>query len=170
MRVLILLLIISHFTACSHTIYVVRHGEKALPETMHPSMKNDPALSADGNARAEALKETLKNERIGYIFSTNTTRTRKTAEPTRNHFGIDSIRLYAPIPGADFIERVKSLKKNVLIVGHSNTIDDVVNKICGETKIAGDLPETIYDNLYIIRAKGNKTRFENRKYGKPSNE
>src|SRR5688572_13348281 len=112
MRAIFVLLIVVVLSACTHTIYVVRHGEKALPESMSPMMKNDPALSPDGKARAEALKETLKNEKIGYIFSTNTIRTRSTAEPTRQYFGIDTIELYAPAPDTAFIKRVRSLKKN----------------------------------------------------------
>jgi broad specificity phosphatase PhoE len=170
MRFILLFFLAVQISACSHNIYIVRHGEKALPDGTTAMMKNDPTLSPDGQARAEALKEVLKKEKIRYIYSTNTIRTRSTAEPTRQHFGIDSIMLYAPVPTDAFIQQLKTLKKNALVVGHSNTIDDLVNRLCGETKVAGDLPETIYDNLYIIRVNGKQTSFENRKYGRPSSE
>jgi hypothetical protein len=68
-----------------------------------------------------------------------------------------------------FIERVKSIKKgDVLIVGHSNTIDDLANKLAGSTVVPGDLKDSEYDNLYILKRKGDKYIFTNGKYGKPS--
>jgi hypothetical protein len=54
-------------------------------------------------------------------------------------------------------------------VGHSNTVDDIVNKLCGEIKVPADLPDTEYDNLYIITKKGNRYKFENKTYGTPTN-
>ena len=50
-------------------------------------------------------------------------------------------------------------------MGHSNTVDDIVNKLCGEIKIPKDLPDTEYDNLYIVTKKGNRMKFENKTYG-----
>jgi broad specificity phosphatase PhoE len=68
-----------------------------------------------------------------------------------------------------FIDRLRSLKKgNVLIVGHSNTIDDLANKLTGTTVVPGDLPETQYDNLYEIKRKGKRFVFRNLKYGTPT--
>lgn len=130
-------------------------------------MNNDPPLTEAGKERAEALKEILKTKKIGYIFSTNTIRTKTTAEPTRVHFNLVT-ELYAPAPDSVFINKLKSLKKNTLIVGHSNTVDDIVNKLCGVTKIPADLKDAEYDNLFVVKKKGGKIRFENRKYGKPS--
>jgi hypothetical protein len=43
-------------------------------------------------------------------------------------------------------------------------VDDIVNMLCGETKVAGDLDETIYDNLYVIKRKGRKLVFRNDKF------
>jgi len=69
-----------------------------------------------------------------------------------------------------FIQKLKGIKKgNSLIVGHSNTVDDIVNKLCGETKIPGDLPDSEYDNLYIVTKKGKRMKFENKTYGTPTN-
>ena len=160
-----LLLMVTLFVlmSCSRKIYVVRHGEKAVSDG-GSMMSRDPELSEAGKARAESLKEILKTKKIGSIYSTNTIRTKSTAEPTRAFFGLD-INTYPPIPNEKFIDSLRSSKKNILIVGHSNTVDDVVNKICGENKIPGDLDESQYDNLYIIRKKGKKMLFENQKYG-----
>ena len=68
-----------------------------------------------------------------------------------------------------FIARLKEIKKgNVLVIGHSNTVDDIVNKLCGQIKITGDLKENEYDNLFIVRRSGTKFRFQRKKYGKLS--
>ncbi len=161
-----LLLMIPVFVllSCSRQIYVVRHAEKAVAPGGGSMMSKDPELSEMGKQRAESLRDNLKTKKIGSIYATNTIRTRATAEPTRAFFGLD-IQTYSPIPDEELIGRLRSSKKNILIVGHSNTVDDVVNKICGETKIPGDLDESQYDNLYIIRKKGKKMVFENQKYG-----
>jgi phosphohistidine phosphatase SixA len=139
---------------------VVRHAEKAAQAA---NMSSDVPLSTVGKQRAERLGGLLHNKKIGLIYSTNTIRTRTTAEPTANHFLL-SINTYGPKPDSAFIKLLKAQKKNTLVVGHSNTIDDIVNMLCGETKVAGDLDETIYDNLYVIKRKGKKFTFRNDKF------
>jgi len=64
---------------------------------------------------------------------------------------------------------LKSIKWNALVIGHSNTVDDIVNKLCGQVKIQTDLKDGEYDNLFMVRIKGKKILFERRKYGYPSN-
>jgi phosphohistidine phosphatase SixA len=154
-------------TSCSQTFYIVRHAEKEVANPGETMMSNDPPLNDAGKQRAEVLKEILKGKKIGYIFSTNTIRTRSTAEPLRARLNLTT-ETYQPIPDQSFINRVLSLKKNVLLVGHSNTVDDVVNKLCGAAKVPSDLPDTAYDNLFVIRKKGKRLVFENKKYGSPS--
>src|SRR5688572_21834558 len=153
-------------TACTRSFYIVRHAEKAVADG-NAMMSNDPPLTEAGKQRAEALKEVLKSRKVGYVFSTNTIRTKSTAEPVRAHFNLVT-ETYPPTPDTVFINRFKSLKKNTLIVGHSNTVDDIVNKLCGSIKIPGDLAETEYDNLFVVKKKGRKMSFETKKYGKPS--
>ncbi len=152
--------------------YVVRHAEKetvAVGTTM--STPNDPPLSAAGRVRAIELREALKTKRIAYIFSTNTIRTISTAQPLNELRGATTIELYNTKDSLDyFIERMRHIQKgNVLIVGHSNTVDEIVNKLVGEIKVPKDLPDSEYDNLYIVTKKGRHFRFENQTYGTPTN-
>lgn len=161
LKLVSLLLPVLLLTACSHTYYVVRHAEKTTQEA---NMSGDVPLSAAGAARAEALKELLKGKKIAYVFSTNTIRTQSTARPTADYFGL-STQSYGPRPDSAFISLLKSLKKNTLVVGHSNTVDDVVNGLTGTRSVAGDLPETEYNNLFVITVKGKKIRFKRRSYG-----
>ncbi len=156
--------IVVFFASCGHTYYIVRHAEKAAPG---PNMTSDVPLSPEGEQRAQALEEILKSKKIAYIYSTNTIRTKSTAKPTADHFGL-SAEIYGPRPDSAFISLLKTKSKNTLVVGHSNTVDDVVNMLCGETKVNGDLPETVYDNLFIIKKKGSKYRFQQKKYGSPT--
>jgi hypothetical protein len=59
-------------------------------------------------------------------------------------------------------------KGDVLIVGHSNTVDDIVNRLAGKTVVSGDLKDNAYDNLFILKRKGKSYLFKNEKYGTPS--
>jgi len=161
------------FSSCSSVkYYIVRHAEK---ETASPgttmSTPNDPPLSAAGRVRAIELREVLRAKGIRYIFSTNTIRTVSTAQPLNELRGATKIELYNTRDSLDFlIQKLKAIQKgNSLIVGHSNTVDDIVNKLCGETKIPGDLPDSEYDNLYIVTKKGNRMKFVNKAYGTPTN-
>jgi phosphohistidine phosphatase SixA len=152
------------FSSCSHSYFIVRHAEKA---TAAANMTSDVPLTEEGKERAGVLKDILSKNKIRNIYSTNTIRTRSTAQPTADHFHL-SIETYGPRPDSAFFNLLKTKKKNVLIVGHSNTVDDIVNKLLGETKVPGDLPETEYDNLFVIKKKGNKMTFTQKKYGRTS--
>ncbi len=160
MRILLFFFISAFFLSCSQTYYVVRHGEKAVQA---PNMTSDVPLSETGKQRTEKLKDKLKGKRIGLIYSTNTIRTLSTAQPTSDYFKLP-IATYSSKPDSAFISLLISKKKNTLVIGHSNTVDDIVNMLCGEKKIAGDLKDTEYDNLYVIKRKGKSFIFKNEKY------
>jgi broad specificity phosphatase PhoE len=152
------------FNSFSQKIFVVRHAEKATAEA---NMSSDVALSEKGKQRAEALREVLEKENIEVIYSTNTIRTKSTAQPIADKTGLQ-IQTYGPRPDAAFAASVLASGKNVLIVGHSNTIDDVVNLIVGETGVEGDLDESQYDNLYVITITEKKPKLEKKKFGASS--
>jgi len=153
--------------SCSRTVYVVRHAEKAaFADSASKMMTNDPPLSEAGKVRALVLKHELANKHIGHIYSTNTIRTLSTAEPLRQAIKIN-VELYSSIDS--LVSVIKSGKGNALVVGHSNTVDDIVNKLCGQVKIASDLKDGEYDNLFLVKIRGRKISFDRRKYGYPSN-
>jgi 2,3-bisphosphoglycerate-dependent phosphoglycerate mutase len=148
-------LMILVFSSCSYSYYIVRHAEKATQEA---NMSSDVPLTDKGKERAERLKDILKTKKIASVFSTNTIRTKSTAQPTADYFHLTT-EIYGPRPDSAFIALLKLKKKNTLIVGHSNTIDDVVNMLCGEKKVAGDLPDAEYNKLFIVKKKGKKFFF-----------
>lgn len=148
---LILLLFLSCKTA---TYYVVRHAEK-----QQGSQSADPPLSAEGEKQALDLKNFLEGKKIKRIYSTNYARTMATAEPIRRALN-GEIKLYKPDKLPELIAELKNVSDgNVLVVGHSNTVDDVVNGLTGENKL-GDLPEAEYGNVFIITKKGSSYSFE----------
>ena len=155
-------------TGCSQKYYIVRHAEKAqASDGITMQTKNDPPLSDAGKRRAEELKLKLAGAGIGQVFSTNTLRTVQTATPFAESRGL-TIQHYGKTDST-FFAQLKSLKKNTLIVGHSNTVDDLVNGLIGKVHFT-DLPDAAYDNLFIVRKKGKRLTFFREKFGQPSAE
>ena len=162
MKNLFIFLFIIVISSCNKTTYyIVRHAEKA---TAAANMSSDVPLTAAGEQRAINLKNLLQNKNIGYIFSTSTIRTTSTANPLSVATGVP-VQLYNHRDTLNqFIQRLKSIKKrNVLIVGHSNTVDDVVNKLMNQSLLT-DLQETEYNNLFMVHRKGKKYSFNKEKY------
>jgi broad specificity phosphatase PhoE len=171
MRFLPLLLTLMLFS-CSQRFYIVRHAEKAVPNEDTKIMydRSNPPLSDAGVARAAELKKVLGSKKIRHVFSTNYTRTISTAQPLADARNI-RIQLYNAGPDslASFIGKLNSIRSgNVLIVGHSNTVDDLISKFSGTDEVPADLADSEYDNLFIVTKKKGVFSFERKKYGTPS--
>lgn len=146
----------------SASVFVVRHAEKADPSDP------DTPLSEAGEMRAQALASTLKGKGVNAVYATEFKRTQQTAKPTAQAVGVDVII----INNADrptLIERAKSapMGSAVLIVGHSNTVPDIVRELSGEA--VDGISENEFDNLYevVFEADGRKHLVRS-KYGEPS--
>jgi phosphohistidine phosphatase SixA len=143
------------------TYYIVRHAEKETTATM----TTDVPLSAAGKERAEALKAVLMPKSVTHIYSTNTIRTVSTALPLSSSIDL-MIELY-DARDTSFVTKLRKIDKGrLLVVGHSNTVDDIVNNLVGQTKIAGDLPDSQYGDLFVVKRKGRKYSFEKKHFGK----
>jgi len=147
------------------TYYIVRHAEKETSTmTATTTMTSDVPLSDAGKQRAEALKNVLINKDIKYIFSTNTVRTSSTAKPLSNATSVP-IQFYDAVDSA-FLSKLKEISDgNVLIVGHSNTVDDLVNGLLGDKKLS-DLRDDQFGDLFLVRKKGKKYSYELEHFGK----
>ncbi len=123
------------------TVFVVRHAEKA-------SDAPDTPLSDAGRARAECLAKTLKDANITAVLTTQYVRTKQTAEPTaqQSHAHRESFDAKA---SAQIIAAAKETAKNgnVLIVGHSNTVPQLMASF-GTPAVT--IPDTSYDHLFIF--------------------
>ena len=158
MRLILLVLIILMSSGCSRYYYVVRHAEKETASS-NPS---DPPLSTEGNKRAAALSKRLKDAKIKAIYATPTQRAMATAKPLSEALGIPT-ETYGPLPDQKWIHKIRSGNKNALVVGHSNTVDDIVNGLSGASRLQ-DLPDSVYGKLYIIRQRGKKTTLKEINY------
>jgi phosphohistidine phosphatase SixA len=126
------------------TYYLIRHAEK---QRINPDDK-DPKLTFKGYKRADKWAEVLADANINVVYTTNYNRTKETASPTANKFGL---RLYVYNPRKMYDEGFKynTKGKNVLIVGHSNTTPAFVNKILGKKKYK-QIADDNNSNLYIV--------------------
>jgi broad specificity phosphatase PhoE len=122
-------------------VFIVRHAEKA------ESKSNDPELSETGHTRAEALAKMLMDAGITGIYATDFKRTQQTAAPLATMLGLS----VTSITGNDFAGlalKLRNQKGNALVVGHSNTIPDLIKAIgiAAPIKIA----ENEYDDLFVV--------------------
>jgi broad specificity phosphatase PhoE len=127
-------------------VFVVRHAERA--DAGMTSSSNDPDLSAAGQARAESLAAILKDARISAIYITEFNRTRQTAAPLAKTVGVEPIVMSSKDMPA-LIAKVKARSGNVLIVGHSNTVPEIIRALGGEAVTVGD---SDFDNLFVVTA------------------
>ncbi|RZL51052.1 MAG: histidine phosphatase family protein [Pedobacter sp.] len=143
-------------------VYVVRHAEKLVDD---PKDK-DPELSPEGAERAIALMKELRGEKIDSIYTTNYKRTKLTAFPLADKIGI-SLKTYdvkdQKLLAKQLIKYASG--KKILIVGHSNTVLDIVEAF-GATKPVKELTDDDYDYIFEIIIKGDKADVKVSRYGK----
>ena len=120
------------------TVYIVRHAEKGDGQ--------DPSLTAAGEARARALLDQVLLPH--HIYSTDTVRTRSTAQPLAERHGIP-VDIYDHRDPEGLAARVQAHGGTTLIVGHSNTIAELAAAFGAEP--GEPVGEDEYDRLYVIR-------------------
>ena len=159
MRIAIVVIMATFFSSCATNIYFVRHAEKE-------NATADTPLSEKGEKRAVALKDRLKDAKIDVIYATDYNRTKSTAKPLSEAIGKQVI-IY--IPDKSFSEKLKGFKnKNVLVVGHSNTIPETIYDLTSEIV---SISEDDFDYLFIITITKffrTKIKFKTESYGSVS--
>jgi broad specificity phosphatase PhoE len=135
-------------SATTTTVVLVRHAEKELVTI------DDPPLSAAGERRAERLAQIFGDVRgvgrIDGLYVTATRRTQQTAMPLAARLGVKPEVVPA---GGDLEALVSSALREhrggrVLIIGHTSTIPELIEKLSGQTVPA--IGEDEYDNIYVI--------------------
>lgn len=129
------------------TIYIVRHAEKIL-------VGDDPELNVVGTVRSKKLAQILEEKNIQYIFSTNTIRTKATVRPLADKLGI-SIETYDVKNHDDLVKDLRTLKGDAVVVGHSNTIQHVVNYFVGSGEKYPELEDIEYDFIFVVNLSEN---------------
>ena len=135
-------------TANSTTVIVVRHAEKEL------DAGSDPPLPPAGQARAELLSRLLGDGRapghVDAIYISPTLRSRMTAAPLARRLGLTPI--VGPAHDApDLATRL--LREHgggrVLVVGHSDTVTDIVERLSGAKNLPR-IADDEYGAMYIV--------------------
>jgi 2,3-bisphosphoglycerate-dependent phosphoglycerate mutase len=142
-------------------VWIVRHAEKL---TVDPK-ERDPELSEEGRLRAEALLKELKGKEIDSIFSTNYKRTKLTGFPLADKKGL-AIKTYDPAKINALAKEwiVNAAGKNLLIVGHSNTVLEIIEAFGGIRPVK-ELTDDDYDYIFELAIKGKKVDVKASRYG-----
>ena len=125
--------------------FIIRHSEK---DTTGGSNAD---LNPVGRGRAKALQKMLKKVRIKGVYSTNTPRTKHTAEPTAKSKHLPVV-IYEPKKQTDLLMGLLAKKDKFLVVGHSNTVPQLINILTGNDA-EKEFSESDYTRFYIVSLK-----------------
>lgn len=119
--------------------YVMRHLNKAEGP--------DPGLSAEGSAAAKRLVTLLAKDPPRVIYVSSTRRARETAALVAAKWKLVP-KEYDPGDTAALVAHAKAEVGTVLIVGHSNTVPDIVEALGGERP--APLADTDYGDVWHL--------------------
>jgi len=128
--------------------YVMRHLDT-------PAGERDPDLLAEGQRLAALLPARLAAHPPRTIFVSSFRRTQQTAALAAARYGLTPI-IYDPADTPGLIARVRAAAGPVLIVGHSNTVPDIVEQLGGARP--GPLAHPDFGDLWVIQASGATAR------------
>lgn len=136
------------------TIYFVRHAERSNEPAA------DPVLNEAGIARSQALARMLEKAEIKAIYTSQFRRAIQTAEPLAAQLGITvapQTMTSSPSNPREVSEEslqqiineiYKHSGESLLVIGHTNTIPQVIKMLGGDAVPAID--EQAYDDLFIV--------------------
>ncbi len=136
------------------TVFLVRHAEKETEP------RQDPPLTKEGAARAQKLAELLSAAGIKNVYTSQFVRTKTTGEPLAAKLGTtvvvlplksnpDNPRLIAEESTASVVSKLlEHPGESSLLVGHSNSIPDVIKMLGGDA--VPTIDEQKFDDLFIV--------------------
>ena len=151
------------------TVFLVRHAER------EDEPRQDPPLKTEGVARSKELARLLGNAGIKAIYTSQFARTRLTGEPLAAKLGLTitpialksnpaNPRQIAEESTAEVVNKIlERAGENVLVVGHSNSVPDVIKMLGGD--VVPTIDERTFDDLFVVTvyAKG-KAKVAHLKY------
>jgi phosphohistidine phosphatase SixA len=150
--------------AATTVVILVRHAEKAVTPIQ------DPPLTEAGVVRAYALATALLHMNVQAIITTELTRTRQTARPfaEANGLTLETVRTGGGEAHARAVAAAvrKHAGQTVLVVGHTNTIPEIIAEL-GGPKLP-DICDSQYSGFYTLILRGNKAELAISSYGAPS--
>lgn len=132
----------SNIPSITTRLILIRHAEKK-------ENSKDPELSEEGNLRAQKLNDLFMDVKIDKLYSTPYNRTKQTLEviATKNSLEIENYNPNDPTFSSTLLNN--NIGKTVLVVGHSNTIPTLANKLIGENKYK-QLEENEFGKIWIL--------------------
>ncbi len=124
-------------------VYVMRHLQKAEGQ--------DPGLSETGRQCALHLADQMAKRGIGTIYASATRRARETAAPLAERLRL-AAKEYDPRDTPALVARVRAETGSVLVVGHSNTVPDIVESLGGARP--ADLADDSYGEVWRVAGDG----------------
>ena len=124
-------LAIAALTACAtpnpvkdlRQVFVMRH--------LQAEAGVDPGLTAAGAEQARSLATWFgKRDGLRAIYVSRYRRAQETAAPLAAKLGVQPT-VYDPANSDALVQAVKANRGNVLVVGHSNTVPDIVERLGG---------------------------------------
>lgn len=125
------------------TVIVVRHAEKAAVPG------DDPPLSEAGRRRAEHLAALFAAANVDAIYASGYRRAIETATPLASRLSLP-VQTYDAHDSAGLAASLARRHRGqaVLVVGHSNTVPEIVHALSGHE--VGELAEDRYGDVFIV--------------------
>jgi broad specificity phosphatase PhoE len=121
------------------SFYVMRHLQKGEGQ--------DPALSVEGHDNARKLIGFFAADSPRVVYVSTTRRARETAAPLARKLRL-KVRSYDPGDTDGLVARVLAERGSVLVVGHSNTVPEIVARLGGERP--APLAETDFGDIWHL--------------------
>ena len=157
LAIVVLTLSVSAFSQV--TVIFTRHAEKGA------TPPKDPPLTEAGKQRAEALASMLADSGVEAIYATELQRTQQTAAPLAARVHLKPIVL----PAKDTDALVKAIRARhsgvVVVVGHSNTVPDIISAL-GGPKV--DIADSQSDNFFVLTVNPSQSSLLRLHYGDSS--
>jgi broad specificity phosphatase PhoE len=141
-RAVLAALLLAACVPASADIFLVRHADKK-------SADEQALLSPAGLKRADDLRRVLSSVKLKAVYHTEFKRTLQTASPTAAEHKLAPIEVKSDdVQGLAKILRALPPQDDVLVVGHSDTVPDLLQELGVSTRVA--IGGFDYDNLFVV--------------------
>jgi phosphohistidine phosphatase SixA len=134
-------------------VVLVRHAERE-------ASGSDPSLSAAGRVRAKQLAAMLGGAGVEAIFTSRFRRTQQTAAPLAALLHITAVEMADDIDVAE--RQVRGAGGVVLVVGHSNTVPEVIAALDGP---AVSIEDHEFNRMFVLQVGAAGSELLSMRYG-----
>jgi len=147
-------------------VILIRHADRDVPPAGAPDDPG-PSLNDKGIARSRKLVHVLSTADIQAVYTSHFTRAKMTVKTFLvAHSNLPTVRLDAATELKDHI-LTHHAGQTVLVVGHSNTVPELIKLLGGPSLPIIDDCE--FDNLFVlVKHSTTKASVSKLKYGEPT--